>query len=107
MKHNKYLDEIIGYDGEPYPPRPRSHLQKGSPLAPYRRPESHPQPRRRIIMHDENPVDIQLSPEEKNALPDKVKKHIAALEGELKALTQTLSRDSDELRRKRYAYWKR
>jgi hypothetical protein len=58
-------------------------------------------------MHDENSELLQLSPEDRNALPDNVRKYISALERKLQSLTQTLDNQDDELRKKRYAYWKR
>jgi hypothetical protein len=49
----------------------------------------------------------RLSPEELKALPDKVKNYISALESDLESLEQRLHHNNDELRRKRFAYWKR
>jgi hypothetical protein len=49
----------------------------------------------------------KLSPEERNALPENVRAYILALEAELNSLKQSLHSNDDELRRKRFAYWKR
>jgi hypothetical protein len=58
-------------------------------------------------MHDGKLDHLQLSPEERNALPDKVKNYISALENELESLAQSLNHNDDELRRKRHAFWGR
>lgn len=53
------------------------------------------------------PEGLQLTPEERSALPDKIRHYISALEQELEDLKHQTKRDSEELRRKRHAYWKR
>jgi hypothetical protein len=58
-------------------------------------------------MHGDKLEYPRLSPEERIALPDKVKNYISALEDQLKSLEQSLHRNNDELRRKRFAYWNR
>jgi len=49
----------------------------------------------------------KLSQEELTALPENVRIYIRALEAELDSLKQSLHSNEDELRRKRFAYWKR
>lgn len=58
-------------------------------------------------MSDHIPEDVQLSPEERSTLPDKVRNYISMLEQKLEDLKHQTHRDSEELRRKRHAYWKR
>lgn len=58
-------------------------------------------------MSDQTPEDLQLTPEERTALPDKIRNYISALEQEVEDLKHQTHRDSEELRRKRHAYWKR
>jgi hypothetical protein len=58
-------------------------------------------------MDDDKGERIQLSQEELNTLPDKVRRYISGLENELKSIRQNLYNNEDELRRKRFAYWKR
>ncbi len=50
---------------------------------------------------------LRPSPEELQLLPDKVRNYISALESEISSLARAMHNDSEELRRKRFAYWKR
>jgi len=58
-------------------------------------------------MRDHTPKDLQLTPEERTALPDKIRNYISVLERELENLKHQTNRDSEELRRKRHSYWNR
>jgi hypothetical protein len=49
----------------------------------------------------------KLSQEEREALPETVKRYILALENELDSLKRRLQSNEGELRRKRFAYWNR
>ena len=55
----------------------------------------------------DKPEQSALTREDIDALPDKVKNYIYALEMQLNKLASRGDDNSDELRRKRYAYWKR
>jgi hypothetical protein len=55
----------------------------------------------------DKPEQSVLTREEIDALPDKVKNYIYALEMQLNKLASRGNDNSDELRRKRYAYWNR
>lgn len=58
-------------------------------------------------MQDEMPSQLVLTPAEREALPDKVRQYISALEARLESLAGTLHTSNDELRKKRFAYWNR
>jgi hypothetical protein len=59
-------------------------------------------------MLEENPNDHHaLSAEDREALPDKVRKYISSLESKLHEYEQSLTHTKDQLRRKNFAYWKR
>ena len=58
-------------------------------------------------MPDNQLEHLRPTPEERSSLPDKIRNYIEALESELKSLKQSQNSEDDELRRKRYAYWKR
>jgi hypothetical protein len=58
-------------------------------------------------MDDEVPEDSVLTPQERNELPDKARRYIAALEKKINKQRRELDTTGDELRRKRFAYWNR
>jgi hypothetical protein len=56
-------------------------------------------------MEHEIPPQLVLTPAEREALSDKVRQYISTLEARLDAYSHTLNTTSDELRKKRFAYW--
>ena len=57
------------------------------------------------MMSDPAIRDLRPTAEELNALPEKVQAYISALEQNLVSAEHRIHQDSDELRRKRFAYW--
>jgi hypothetical protein len=52
------------------------------------------------------PAQIELSPEELNALPERVQRYIAELESRLKENRFELTSTENKLRRAQFASWK-
>ena len=53
------------------------------------------------------PEELVLTPEERNALPERTQQYLSALEAKLDSYRQTLDTVKDELRRKRFSHWNR
>ena len=58
-------------------------------------------------MHSSIPIELQLTAQERQELPERARKYISALERQVEEYKHTMSSQKDELRRKRYSYWNR
>jgi hypothetical protein len=58
-------------------------------------------------MVPEIPPELTLTADERNALPEKARQYISALEAQLDSYDRTLNTTNDELRKKRFSHWNR